>query len=193
MGEYKVVVMGSGGVGKSALTIQFVQGTFTEKYDPTIEDFYRKQMYVGEDPVTLEILDTAGTEQFASMRDLYIRNGQGFILVFSIINHQTFREVLNLHQQILRAKGTNQVPIVLVGNKLDLAEQMREVPTNYAETVAKDWGLPFLETSAKYSTNVEEVFKEVVRLMVAASHSRGRGRSKRQSKQQTTGCRCTIS
>ena len=66
-------------------------------------------MYVGEDPVTLEILDTAGTEQFASMRDLYIRNGQGFILVFSIINHQTFREVLNLHQQILRAKGTNQV------------------------------------------------------------------------------------
>ena len=129
MGEYKVVVMGSGGVGKSALTIQFVQGTFTEKYDPTIEvswsqfiwktekvvkfdawqDFYRKNMYVGDEPVTLEILDTAGTEQFASMRDLYIRNGQGFILVFSIINSQTFREVLNLHQQILRAKGTNQV------------------------------------------------------------------------------------
>ena len=89
-----------------------------------------------------------------------------------------------------------QVPIVLVGNKLDLAEQMREVPTNYAETVAKDWGLPFLETSAKYSTNVEEVFKEVVRLMVAASHtSRGRrkrGAGQNSSKSSSSGCQCTL-
>ena len=66
-------------------------------------------MMVENEPVNLEILDTAGTEQFASMRDLYIRNGQGFILVYSIINHQTFREVLALHQQIIRAKGSNRV------------------------------------------------------------------------------------
>ena len=73
------------------------------------QDFYRKEMMVENEPVNLEILDTAGTEQFASMRDLYIRNGQGFILVYSIINHQTFREVLALHQQIIRAKGSNRV------------------------------------------------------------------------------------
>ncbi|XP_016108668.1 ras-related protein Rap-2b-like, partial [Sinocyclocheilus grahami] len=88
MREYKVVVLGSGGVGKSALTVQFVTGSFIEKYDPTIEDFYRKEIEVDSSPSVLEILDTAGTEQFASMRDLYIKNGQGFILVYSLVNQR---------------------------------------------------------------------------------------------------------
>uniref|UniRef100_A0A8V0YZV2 RAP2C, member of RAS oncogene family n=1 Tax=Gallus gallus TaxID=9031 RepID=A0A8V0YZV2_CHICK len=92
MREYKVVVLGSGGVGKSALTVQFVTGTFIEKYDPTIEDFYRKEIEVDSSPSVLEILDTAGTEQFASMRDLYIKNGQGFILVYSLVNQQSFQK-----------------------------------------------------------------------------------------------------
>lgn len=93
MREYKVVVLGSGGVGKSALTVQFVTGTFIEKYDPTIEDFYRKEIEVDCSPSVLEILDTAGTEQFASMRDLYIKNGQGFILVYSLVNQQSFQVI----------------------------------------------------------------------------------------------------
>lgn len=93
MREYKVVVLGSGGVGKSALTVQFVTGTFIEKYDPTIEDFYRKEIEVDSSPSVLEILDTAGTEQFASMRDLYIKNGQGFILVYSLVNQQSFQVI----------------------------------------------------------------------------------------------------
>ncbi len=63
MREFKVVVLGSGGVGKSALTVQFVSGHFMEKYDPTIEDFYRKEIEVDHTPCVLEILDTAGTEQ----------------------------------------------------------------------------------------------------------------------------------
>ncbi|CAD1475463.1 unnamed protein product [Heterotrigona itama] len=62
MREYKIVVLGSGGVGKSALTVQFVQGIFVEKYDPTIEDSYRKQVEVDGQQCMLEILDTAGTE-----------------------------------------------------------------------------------------------------------------------------------
>lgn len=61
MREYKIVVLGSGGVGKSALTVQFVQGIFVEKYDPTIEDSYRKQVEVDAQQCMLEILDTAGT------------------------------------------------------------------------------------------------------------------------------------
>lgn len=60
MREFKVVVLGSGGVGKSALTVQFVSGCFMEKYDPTIEDFYRKEIEVDNSPCVLEILDTAG-------------------------------------------------------------------------------------------------------------------------------------
>lgn len=163
MREYKVVVLGSGGVGKSALTVQFVSGTFVEKYDPTIEDFYRKEIDVDNSPAVLEILDTAGTEQFASMRDLYIKNGQGFMLVYSVINAQTFIDVQPLRDQIFRVKGAGtSTPIVLVGNKCDM-EAERAVPTRDGETLANDWGCPFFETSAKTRYNVHEMFSEIVR------------------------------
>uniref|UniRef100_A0A8B9THS6 RAP2B, member of RAS oncogene family n=1 Tax=Anas platyrhynchos TaxID=8839 RepID=A0A8B9THS6_ANAPL len=120
MREYKVVVLGSGGVGKSALTVQFVTGSFIEKYDPTIEDFYRKEIEVDSSPSVLEILDTAGTEQFASMRDLYIKNGQGFILVYSLVNQQSFQDIKPMRDQIIRVKRYERVPMILVGNKVDL-------------------------------------------------------------------------
>ncbi|KAK2838729.1 hypothetical protein Q7C36_013543 [Tachysurus vachellii] len=123
MKEYKVVVLGSGGVGKSALTVQFVTGTFIEKYDPTIEDFYRKEIEVDSSPSVLEILDTAGTEQFASMRDLYIKNGQGFILVYSLVNQQSFQDIRPMRDQIVRVKRFEKVPLILVGNKVDLESE----------------------------------------------------------------------
>ncbi|KAL7863209.1 hypothetical protein SRHO_G00121930 [Serrasalmus rhombeus] len=148
MKEYKVVVLGSGGVGKSALTVQFVTGTFIEKYDPTIEDFYRKEIEVDSSPSVLEILDTAGTEQFASMRDLYIKNGQGFILVYSLVNQQSFQDIRPMRDQIVRVKRFEKVPLILVGNKVDL-ESEREVAGSDGRALAQEWGCPFIETSAK--------------------------------------------
>uniref|UniRef100_A0AAY4EVQ8 Small monomeric GTPase n=1 Tax=Denticeps clupeoides TaxID=299321 RepID=A0AAY4EVQ8_9TELE len=109
MREYKLVVLGSGGVGKSALTVQFVQGIFVEKYDPTIEDSYRKQVEVDGQQCMLEILDTAGTEQFTAMRDLYMKNGQGFALVYSIAAQSTFNDLQDLREQILRVKDTEDI------------------------------------------------------------------------------------
>lgn len=164
MREFKVVVLGSGGVGKSALTVQFVSGCFMEKYDPTIEDFYRKEIEVDTSPCVLEILDTAGTEQFASMRDLYIRNGQGFVVVYSMTNHQTFQDIKGMKEQITRVKNTDRVPILLVANKVDL-EHQREVVTSDGMALAHMWGCPFIEASAKNRYNVNEVFAEIVREM----------------------------
>ena len=164
MKEYKVVVLGSGGVGKSALTVKFVSGTFMEKYDPTIEDFYRKEIEVDSAPSVLEILDTAGTEQFASMRDLYIKNGQGFVIVYSIISVQTYQDIKTMREQIQRVKGVDRIPIILVGNKSDLDSQ-REVSSADGAALAQQWGCPFLETSAKSTNNVNEVFIEIVREM----------------------------
>merc|ERR1712013_340412 len=120
MWQCKIVLLGSGAVGKSSLTVQFVQGVFVEKYDPTIEDSYRKQIEVDGMACILEILDTAGTEQFASMRDLYIKNGQGFIFVYSITAQSTFQDIKTMRDQIVRVKGSERVPILLVGNKVDL-------------------------------------------------------------------------
>lgn len=164
MREFKVVVLGSGGVGKSALTVKFVTGNFVEKYDPTIEDFYRKEIEVDTAPSVLEILDTAGTEQFASMRDLYIKNGQGFVIVYSITSLQTFQDVKTMKDQIIRVKGTDRIPMLLVGNKNDLDHQ-REVATSEGMALAQVWGCPFLEASAKHTQNVNEVFIEIVREM----------------------------
>ncbi|KFO53806.1 Ras-related protein Rap-2c, partial [Corvus brachyrhynchos] len=185
MREYKVVVLGSGGVGKSALTVQFVTGTFIEKYDPTIEDFYRKEIEVDSSPSVLEILDTAGTEvdaspsvleildtagteQFASMRDLYIKNGQGFILVYSLVNQQSFQDIKPMRDQIVRVKRYEKVPLILVGNKVDL-ESEREVLSAEGRALAQEWGCPFMETSAKSKTMVDELFAEIVRQMNYAS------------------------
>ncbi|KAG0036849.1 Ras- protein Rap-1b [Podila clonocystis] len=164
MREYKLVVLGSGGVGKSALTVQFVQSVFVDRYDPTIEDSYRKQVEVENQQCMLEILDTAGTEQFTAMRDLYMKNGQGFILVFSITAPATFDELTELHRQILRVKDTSSVPIVLVGNKCDLEED-RVVLRERGDQLSLRWGMPFFETSARQRINVDEVFYALVKLI----------------------------
>jgi len=161
--EYKLVVLGSGGVGKSALTVQFVQGIFVEKYDPTIEDSYRKQVEIDGNQCMLEILDTAGTEQFTAMRDLYMKNGQGFVLAYSIIAQSTFNDLPDLREQILRVKDTDNVPIVLVGNKCDLNDQ-RVITTEQGKDLARKWNeCIFLESSAKTKINVETIFFELIR------------------------------
>lgn len=165
MATIRIVVLGAGGVGKSALTVQFVQGIFVDKYDPTIEDSYQKQVEVDDDVYRLEILDTAGTEQFTSMRDLYMRNGQGFVLVYSIVADSTFDEIPTLHDQILRVKDVETVPLVLVGNKCDLVDQ-RIVTTKMGEDLSKKFGCLFLESSARTRENVGEIFYSLVRQIV---------------------------
>ncbi|KAK4984961.1 Ras- protein Rap-1b, partial [Elasticomyces elasticus] len=95
---------------------QFVQNVWIERYDPTIEDSYRKQIEVDGRQVILEILDTAGTEQFK----LYMKSGQGFLLVFSITSLSSLHELSELREQIVHLKDDAGVPIVLVGNKSDL-------------------------------------------------------------------------
>ena len=77
---YKLVVVGAGGVGKSALTIQLIQNQFMEEYDPTIEDSYRKQVVVDKEACYLDILDTAGQEEYSAMKDQYMRTGEGFLI-----------------------------------------------------------------------------------------------------------------
>ena len=132
-----------------------------------IKDFYRKEIEVNDAPAYLEILDTAGTEQFASMRDLYIKNGQGFIIVYSLTSRQSFQDVKLIREQILRVKGgyANTVPIVLAANKCDAVPHQREVTSNEGELLARGWGVPYVETSAKNSMLVNALFTEIVKEM----------------------------
>jgi len=163
--EYKIVVLGSGGVGKSAITVQFVQGVFVEKYDPTIEDSYRKNVEVDGSQYLLEILDTAGTEQFTAMRDLYMKDGQGFVLVYSIIAQSTFSDLQDIRDQIVRVKDKEDFPACLVGNKCDLEDQ-RVITKQDGQNLASKFGhCSYFEASAKQSINIKDLFYDLVRQM----------------------------
>uniref|UniRef100_A0A673LBK0 small monomeric GTPase n=1 Tax=Sinocyclocheilus rhinocerous TaxID=307959 RepID=A0A673LBK0_9TELE len=160
MTEYKLVVVGAGGVGKSALTIQLIQNHFVDEYDPTIEDSYRKQVVIDGETCLLDILDTAGQEEYSAMRDQYMRTGEGFLCVFAINNLKSFADVHLYREQIKRVKDSDDVPMVLVGNKCDLA---RTVDTKQAQELARSYGIEFVETSAKTRQGVEDAFYTLVR------------------------------
>eukprot|EP01089_Gocevia_fonbrunei_P022505 TRINITY_DN9130_c0_g1_i1.p1 TRINITY_DN9130_c0_g1~~TRINITY_DN9130_c0_g1_i1.p1 ORF type:complete len:219 (+),score=35.93 TRINITY_DN9130_c0_g1_i1:78-734(+) len=160
--EYKIVLLGDGGVGKSALTIQLMQNHFIIDYDPTIEDAYRKQAVIDEIACLLDILDTAGQDEYSAMRDQYMRSGQGFVLAYSINNRKSFEKILPLYEHIIRVKDKESIPVVLVGNKCDL-ECVREISKEEGEELAKSLNAPFFECSAKQRLNVEHAFFEVVR------------------------------
>ncbi|KAJ3108786.1 Ras GTPase [Phlyctochytrium bullatum] len=172
--EYKIVVVGGGGVGKSALTIQFIQSQFVDEYDPTIEDSYRKQATIEGEAAVLDVLDTAGQEEYSAMREQYMRSGDGFLLCFSITSRSSFQEIHTFHQQILRVKDRDWFPVVLVGNKADL-EGSRAVSVAEARETAKSFGCVYLETSAKTRVNVDEAFYNLVLAIRNESKANGGG------------------
>mmetsp|Transcript_13466 Transcript_13466/g.34374 ORF Transcript_13466/g.34374 Transcript_13466/m.34374 type:complete len:192 (+) Transcript_13466:441-1016(+) len=159
---YKIVILGEGGVGKSCLTIQFTQNHFVREYDPTIENSYRKQITVNDDACMLDILDTAGQEEYSVMRDQYINSGQGFIVVYSITSMESFEAIPELREKILQVKDAESFPMVLVGNKCDL-EKHREVAQDKGANLAQAWNIPFFESSAKARINIDEAFFAVVK------------------------------
>ncbi|MBZ3871147.1 Ras-related protein Rap-2a [Sciurus carolinensis] len=163
-------VPSSGGADKSALTLQLVSGTFIEKYDPRI---HRGLLPQGDRGGLVALRagapgHRAGTELFAFMWDVYIQNGQGFILVYGLVNQQSFQDIKPMRDQITRVKRYEKVPVILVGNKVDL-ESEREVSSNEGRALAEEWGCPFMETSAKSKTMVDELFAEIVRQMSYAA------------------------
>jgi len=163
---YKIVVVGGGGVGKSAITIQFIQSYFVTDYDPTIEDSYTKQCVIDDTLAKLDILDTAGQEEFSAMREQYMRSGEGFLLVFSLCSRKSFDELERMYHLVLRSKDREigMFPMLLVGNKADL-DRSRQVSRQECENMAKQLKTPFIECSAKNRINIDQAFYELVRLI----------------------------
>ncbi|XP_014669985.1 PREDICTED: GTP-binding protein Di-Ras2-like [Priapulus caudatus] len=162
--DYRVVVFGAGGVGKSSLVLRFVRGTFRESYIPTIEDTYRQVISCNKNICTLQITDTTGSHQFPAMQRLSISKGHAFILVYSITSKQSIEELKPIYEEIRQIKGdtSDNIPIMLVGNKCD--ETAREVSVQDGINLAKQWTSAFMETSAKTNHNVKELFQELLQL-----------------------------
>ncbi|KAL5004837.1 hypothetical protein ScPMuIL_018293 [Solemya velum] len=160
--RYKLVILGDGGVGKSALVIQFVSHRFLDYHDPTIEDAYQKQARIDGEPAQLDILDTAGQPEFTAMREQYMRKGEGFIICYSITDRRSFDAVVSYKKLVDRVRCRDDVPIVVVGTKCDL-EDLRKVNSEEGVTLAKQLNCPFYETSAVLRQCVDDAFHELVR------------------------------
>ncbi|XP_017675227.1 PREDICTED: GTP-binding protein Rit2 [Lepidothrix coronata] len=160
--EYKVVMLGAGGVGKSAMTMQFISHRFPDYHDPTIEDAYKTQVRIDDEPAYLDILDTAGQAEFTAMRDQYMRGGEGFIICYSITDRQSFQEAAEFKELIYRVRHTYDIPVVLVGNKIDL-EEFRQVSTEEGMSLAREYSCSFFETSAALRFYIDDVFHGLVR------------------------------
>ena len=152
-------------MGKSALVIRLVTDNFTEEYDPTIEDTYQCEKDIDGVLTQLDILDTAGQEEYSSMMDMWMRDGKGYVIVYSIADRASFQEVPVFKEKILRAKELDKVPMVLVGNKCDL-ESERQVTYEMGQQLADEMGCPFMEASAKAKINNLELFSQVVREII---------------------------
>eukprot|EP01090_Pellita_catalonica_P009622 TRINITY_DN20743_c0_g1_i1.p1 TRINITY_DN20743_c0_g1~~TRINITY_DN20743_c0_g1_i1.p1 ORF type:complete len:187 (+),score=36.61 TRINITY_DN20743_c0_g1_i1:87-647(+) len=160
----KLALVGRGGVGKSTIAIRFLYGVFEETYDPTIEDSYRQQVSVDGEESMLDILDTAGQEDFSSMKDFYIETYSAFVIIFSIDEISSFEKAKNLYSTIDRQKEDEKFAAILVGNKSDLTD-LRTVATSDAESFAKSCGIPYIESSAKSGEHITEIFHSIVREM----------------------------
>ncbi|KAL6076118.1 Ras- protein Rap-1A [Balamuthia mandrillaris] len=164
--EFKIAVLGTNGVGKSATCTQFVQNMFVEAYGPTIEDAYRKHHHVDDELCTLEILDLSCGEAGLPFNDplkaRQILEGEGVILMYSITDRPSFLKVIELHEALLKLKDQKHIPMVLVGNKVDIVEH-RQVGRAEGEDLAEEWDVPFFEESAKSGENVPLVFEQLVR------------------------------
>uniref|UniRef100_A0A8C7WUT9 HRas proto-oncogene, GTPase b n=1 Tax=Oryzias sinensis TaxID=183150 RepID=A0A8C7WUT9_9TELE len=126
-----------------------------------VKDSYRKQVVIDGETCLLDILDTAGQEEYSAMRDQYMRTGEGFLCVFAINNTKSFEDIHQYREQIKRVKDSDDVPMVLVGNKCDLP--VRTVETRQAQELARSYGIPYIETSAKTRQGVEDAFYTLVR------------------------------
>lgn len=156
----KVAFLGAGGVGKSSILQRFMCGTFQDNYTETVEEIYSYQFNESGRRFNVHFLDTAGNIAFPAMRQLYLAKAQAFVLVYSIKDESSFREIQGLWDQIKKVR-TNllDIPCVIVGNNLD-DENDRQVETfdalNWA--CSENLGGCFVETSAKENKGIQEAF-----------------------------------
>eukprot|EP00002_Diphylleia_rotans_P034096 TRINITY_DN729_c0_g1_i8.p1 TRINITY_DN729_c0_g1~~TRINITY_DN729_c0_g1_i8.p1 ORF type:complete len:528 (+),score=122.99 TRINITY_DN729_c0_g1_i8:59-1642(+) len=149
----------TGKVEKEENEVEVVQ---EEDFDRGLAAVQRSNFVDDSDVCLLDILDTAGQEEYSSMRDQYTRQGQGFLIVYSITSRSSFEEAESIYHFTLRIKDSDRVPMVLCGNKADL-DHNRQVSRADGEALARSLGIPFFETSARTRFNVEDAFFQLVR------------------------------
>ena len=158
----RVVALGASGTGKTCIINRFVHGSYPLEVFLTLgEDFYYKNISLGDKDYRLQIIDIAGLEKFYSTAHMLVRNVDGILLVFDIQRRDSLLEGIPKMLKLLDAAKADATGIILVGNKVDL--KSREVTSSEAEQYARELGVQYIETSAKTGENVQKLFEEMTR------------------------------
>jgi len=175
----KLGVIGPGSVGKSALSVRYIQKVFIDEYLPSFENLYKKEMKIENDPVEIDILDSSGMDELVVMRPTWFKEREAFLLVFAVNDRESFTALTAFHDQLIsyRQGISASAPLIIVGNKCDLINE-RVIKAEEARDLAKSWGAEYMETSAKKDMNVSAVFESLakklyhVKYAVATSETR---------------------
>lgn len=156
MTSIKISVLGKGEVGKSSVTYRFLRKDVPESHDPTIEDKYKAYETIMGENVEVEVVDTAGIEDYQNLLDMWISYADGFVLVFSITDKESFDVLAEKYDRIISSKGIS-CPVVLIGNKCDLVDA-RVVESLDARKFGNTWNSKYFESSAQMNMNCTEPF-----------------------------------
>jgi len=202
--KFKVGLVGESGVGKSCLLVRWVDNEFFVEDDKfTIGvDYKFKSVTVKDKNVKLQIYDTAGQERFRTVTASFYRGAHGILLVFDITEKESFGTRVDEWLKEIKNYTPDNTPIVLVGNKVDLAEGKRAIDQSTAKAFAEKHGLKYVETSAKEGINVNEAFMALAEKIVDFKYNRdqpGNGRTvsitsnqQGQGGKREKGCKCVL-
>lgn len=170
--RFKVVLLGEGRVGKTSILLRFVRGEYDDKQITTMQASYlEKTIKVGSQQVKLSVWDTAGQERFHALGPIYYRDANGALLVYDITDKESFVKVRNWVKELRRIVG-DKIAINIAGNKFDL-EKNRSVDRDEAEKYAAGVGATHMHTSAKQNKNLDEIFADLAKKIIAAKPGRG--------------------
>ncbi|KAI2798782.1 hypothetical protein RDWZM_007262 [Blomia tropicalis] len=159
--QRKIALMGFRSVGKSSITIQLVEGQFVDSYDPTIENTFYTTIKVKGQDYSLKLVDTAGQDEYSIFPHSYAMDIHGYCLVYSINNAKSFEVVRIIYDKLLDMTGKIHVPIILVGNKVDLHLE-RCVSYQEGKDLANYMKAQFVEVSAKENMAVNSMFQTLI-------------------------------
>ena len=158
----QILLLGDTQVGKTCLINRYTNGVFKEEYTSTVGiDFYTKPEEINNKTVQVKIWDTVGQERFRALTPSFLRNAEGVVIVFDVTSQDSFDNVKGWINSIKSNIGENVIPIIIVGNKIDM-ENLREISKEDGNKIASENGFKYFETSTKTGKGVDEAFKELV-------------------------------
>ena len=173
--ELKVVLIGDASVGKTSLLNRYITGSHSQNISPTLgAAFTTKLVEANHQTVKLQIWDTSGEERYRSMAPLYYRGAHVVLLVFDVTKEGSFKAIGSWLEQLQGHVNVNQTLLILIGNKVDLGPDERQVTEEQAAAYAKTIKAKYFDASAVSGQNVDEIFKAVSSFTPQVPHNRGK-------------------